>query len=180
MKKILSIFILTSALLLSGCASENVETEEPKVAEETVSSQEEAEAQEVVAPKSEIEEYDEQEALEYKAKVQAVYDNLDAHIGETVTLKGIVRITEDYKDNEFMVTRFLVDCCIDDSSPLGFFTRLETGDMPKVDEWVEVTGKIVAEDVTDKATGTTIKRPVLIAEKVEIVKPLPSQYIYNN
>ena len=60
LKKILSIFILTSALLLSGCASENVETEEPKVAEETVSSQEEAEAQEVVAPKSEIEEYDEQ------------------------------------------------------------------------------------------------------------------------
>lgn len=165
MKKILSILILASALVLSGCASENLETEEPKVVEETVSSQEEVEAK---------------EALEYKAKVQAVYDNLDAHIGETVTLKGIVRITEDYKDNEFMVTRFLVDCCVDDASPLGFFARWETGDIPKADEWVEVTGKIVAEEVTDKATGTTIKRPVLIAEKVETVKPMTSQYIYNN
>lgn len=120
----------------------------------------------------------EEEAQEYAKTVNTIYDDLPGHMGESVTVSGVAVLRDTYGAEEFMVARFEVDCCIEDAAPMGFVTLWKDGKLPAADAWVKVTGTISEQEVTDPDTGTTFKRPYLLAETVEPISPLESKYVF--
>ncbi|SMP66695.1 TIGR03943 family putative permease subunit [Anoxynatronum buryatiense] len=118
------------------------------------------------------------EADDFLPLVLPVYEDLEGHLGEEITVKGFVFQRDSYGENEFMVTRMLVECCFDDAAPTGFVTRWETDVLPEVDSWVEVTGIIDQREITDSVTGMVFIQPYLIASSVEPIEPYDSPYVF--
>ncbi|MEN1760488.1 hypothetical protein [Anoxynatronum sibiricum] len=118
------------------------------------------------------------ESDDFLPLVLPVYEDLENHLGEEITVKGFVFLRDSYGDNEFMVTRMLVECCFDDAAPTGFVTQWETDTLPEVDSWVEVTGIIDQREATDSVTGMVFIQPYLIASSVTSIEPYDSPYVF--
>lgn len=114
---------------------------------------------------------------EFLDTVLPVNDNLEAHLGEEVTVSGFVLYRDSYEGDDFMVARLVVDCCIDDAAATGFVTQWN-GEAPAADQWVQVTGVIDQREVQDTTTGMNFVQPYLIASSVEIIEPFESEYLF--
>lgn len=109
--------------------------------------------------------------------VLPVHEDLEAHLGEEVTVSGMVLYRDSFEGNDFMVTRLVVECCPDDAAATGFVTQWN-GETPAGDEWVQVTGVIDQREVQDVTTGMKLMQPYLIASSVEIIEPFESEYLF--
>lgn len=161
---ILSFLILT----LAACAP-SAPTEAPveAPAEETALEAPQSAAAELVAAQD----------AEFLDTVIPVNDDLEAHLGEEVTVSGFVLYRDSFEGDDFMVARLVVDCCIDDAAATGFVTQWD-GEAPAADEWVQVTGVIDQREVQDSTTGMNFIQPYLIASSVEIIEPFESEYLF--
>lgn len=73
-------------------------------------------------------------------------------IGQEVRVSGFVFHDERFGAHYFLVTRFVVSCCVADASVLGLLVQLppamaEANELITDDTWVEVHGHFVAEPV---------------------------------
>jgi putative membrane protein len=78
---------------------------------------------------------------QYVNIMNIIQDNLNAMIGKTVTTKGFVYREKDFMQNQIIVARFGITCCVADASVYGMMAKGEVTALPK-DKWVQVTGKI--------------------------------------
>lgn len=164
MKKFISYLLIASVMTVSliGCGISN-EKASDKPEKSLKESVEEAE----------------EESHEYADQIYDVYENIDEYIGKTVTVTAFAKVDSSYAENEFMLHRLLVDCCVDDASSLGFITRVKDGKIPENEQWIQVTGTIDKDSFKDKESGKELERPILQATKIEKIEPLPSIYITN-
>lgn len=69
-------------------------------------------------------------------------ENLSEFNGEAVNAIGFVYQDERFGEDEFMVSRFTVACCVADANPVGLIVSWpETADL-QPDQWVEVSGTL--------------------------------------
>ncbi|PLS09671.1 TIGR03943 family putative permease subunit [Neobacillus cucumis] len=78
---------------------------------------------------------------QYVNIMNIIQDNLNAMIGKTVTTKGFVYREKEFMQNQVIVARFGITCCVADASVYGMMAKGEVAALPK-DKWVQVTGKI--------------------------------------
>ncbi|MEO2074028.1 MAG: TIGR03943 family protein [Bacillus sp. (in: firmicutes)] len=78
---------------------------------------------------------------QYVPMMNIIQDNLPNMIGKSVTTKGFVYREKDFMQNQIIVARFGITCCVADASVYGMMTTGDVVDLQK-DEWVEVTGTI--------------------------------------
>jgi len=64
--------------------------------------------------------------------------------GQEVRVSGFVYHDERYGADQFMVTRFVVSCCVADANVLGLLVQWPTAQTPANDQWVAVEGVFVA------------------------------------
>ena len=81
------------------------------------------------------------EDSQYVNIMNIIQDNLNAMIGKTVTTKGFVYREKEFMQNQIIVARFGITCCVADASVYGMMAKGEVTALPK-DKWVQVTGKI--------------------------------------
>lgn len=63
-------------------------------------------------------------------------------IGKKVEISGFVYREDGMEENQFVVSRFAVQCCSADSAPFGFMVESSLGKNLKKDTWVNVTGTL--------------------------------------
>lgn len=68
-------------------------------------------------------------------------------LGEQVQVSGFVYTDEQYGADHFLVTRFVVSCCVADANVLGLLVQLPDGIALEDDQWVEVQGTFVANNI---------------------------------
>ncbi len=73
-----------------------------------------------------------------------LYDNLDAYIGQEITLTGFVYRIESLSSNQFIASRFIMTCCAADVQIFGLLCEDEGAGDLEPDQWVEVTGLVKA------------------------------------
>ncbi|MFC0027279.1 TIGR03943 family putative permease subunit [Neobacillus cucumis] len=78
---------------------------------------------------------------QYVNIMSIIQDNLNTMIGKTVTTKGFVYREKEFMQNQIIVARFGITCCVADASVYGMMAKGEVASLPK-DKWVQVTGKI--------------------------------------
>jgi putative membrane protein len=77
----------------------------------------------------------------YVPMMNIIQDNLSKMIGKSVTTKGFVYREKNFLQNQMIVARFGITCCVADASVYGFMSKGNVAALPK-DRWVQVTGTI--------------------------------------
>jgi uncharacterized repeat protein (TIGR03943 family) len=92
-------------------------------------------------------------------------------VGETARVTGFVYKDPTYGADHFVLTRFVVSCCVADASVVGLMVRSQDPSLQN-DQWIEVTGTFVPSDVAGW------QAPVLAAESMTPVETPQQPYLY--
>jgi uncharacterized repeat protein (TIGR03943 family) len=94
------------------------------------------------------------------------------HAGDPARVTGFVFRDERFGADQFMVTRFVVSCCVADANVAGLVVRWPQATELPADQWVEVTGTIQA----GALDGENL--PLLAADTVTPVDVPQQPYLY--
>jgi uncharacterized repeat protein (TIGR03943 family) len=92
--------------------------------------------------------------------------------GETARVRGFVYRDERFPAGTFMVSRFLLSCCVADAVPIGLAVRWPDADFLDDDAWVWVTGEFSVEIFLDERV------PMLVATEVVAAEQPAQPYLY--
>ncbi len=108
----------------------------------------------------------------YVPIINILSENLSSMIGKTITTKGFVYREQNFFQDEIVIARFSVVCCVADSSVYGIMAKGNVAHLPK-DQWIEVTGKI--DQI--KYDGSTV--PVIKIQKLSKIPVPENPYVYD-
>lgn len=98
--------------------------------------------------------------------------------GQEISLEGFVYRDELFAENEFFVSRMLVNCCAADANLIGMIAVTSAADTFANNDWVRVKGVTKKSLVKNPATGEAESRMVLEVREIEKIEPLESPYVY--
>lgn len=104
--------------------------------------------------------------------VDDLYINVDDFVGQRVRLQGFALRMEGFSQDELVVSRLIMSCCVADASAVGLMIKGPEAEAFKDDDWLEATGTV---DVIEYG-GDRI--PVLLIDSVKTIDPLENKYVY--
>lgn len=97
------------------------------------------------------------------------YDNF---ISLKAKLTGFVLKDDQLPEGYFVLARFVISCCAADARPIGLTVKYDQNfNSFQADEWLEVTGKFVVEELNGQ------KKPVLIIDNAKKIDTPDNPYI---
>lgn len=109
--------------------------------------------------------------LEWWQAFQAGAD-YDSLVGQEAQVVGFVFRDGRYGEDGFMVTRFVVSCCVADAVVVGLVVQWPESQTLHNDQWVEVEG------VMARSPLENWRPPVLVATRVTPVEIPDTPYLY--
>jgi putative membrane protein len=76
----------------------------------------------------------------YSTYYEEISKDINKFKGRKIALKGFVYKEEGFKQNQLVISRFMITHCVADSSIIGFLAELPEASSLKEDTWVEATG----------------------------------------
>ena len=104
--------------------------------------------------------------------VQEIGNNPLKYQGKKIIVTGFVFKDKRFKVNEFVPARLLMDCCAEDSSPIGLLAHYDKASELEQDAWFKFTGKIVKGEFQGQETA------VVNIEMVEKTDKPKNEYVY--
>jgi putative membrane protein len=106
--------------------------------------------------------------------VQAFAANPDpaSLAGQQADVVGFVYRDIRFTDDQFMVARFTITCCVADASAIGLLVQADDASQFASDSWVRVTGTFGEGQLDGEAL------PVLLADEITPVQPPEQPYLY--
>ncbi|MDT8859850.1 TIGR03943 family protein [Alkalihalobacillus sp. MEB130] len=97
---------------------------------------------------------------------------LERFIGKPIEIVGFVYREPEFEDNQLVVARFGMTCCVADASVYG--TMIEANDAHQFenDTWVRVTG------ILDQTDYNEFRIPLIQLREIEIVEQPESPYVF--
>lgn len=92
----------------------------------------------------------------------------DALNGQEADVIGFVYRDPTFADDQFLVARFVLVCCVADANPVGLVVQWPGATQLALDSWVQVKGTFAQGEPT----------PVLVARSVTPVQPPAQPYLY--
>lgn len=96
----------------------------------------------------------------------------EAFAGQEADVLGFVYRDDRFAEDQFMVARFAVFCCVADASPVGLIVRWPEAADLALDGWVQVRGRLGAGEFEGQIL------PVLVAEEVLPAAQPAQPYVY--
>ncbi len=97
-------------------------------------------------------------------------DDLRAFNGQDADVTGFVYRSDALPADIFLVTRFVISCCVADSAAVGL--PVQWDDIPPLDTWVRVLGRF------ELGTFQGEPKPILRPTSVEVVEQPAHPYLY--
>jgi putative membrane protein len=98
--------------------------------------------------------------------------DLTVFVGQTAELTGFVYRRADLGPDTWLLSRFVVTCCVADAMAIGVVVRAPGVVPPENDQWVEVQGQFAVE------TSGGERIPVLVANSVTRIASPQQPYLY--
>lgn len=95
----------------------------------------------------------------------------DRYEGYTITMRGYVFDDKHLGEKGFLLSRYLITCCIADAMPAGVLSVAE-GELPEKDTWISATGTLQIREVGGQ------RMPTLNMQHFEKIEPLKEPYVY--
>lgn len=94
------------------------------------------------------------------------------YAGSSVNVIGFVYHDARLPEGQFMVSRFIITCCVADAFALGMPVKAAAGDIPADNTWVNVKGTLDITTIDGKAV------PLILASLIETVNAPEQPYLY--
>ena len=101
-----------------------------------------------------------------------ILDNPDKYVGKEIEITGFVYKDSNFKENEFVVGRFMMVCCAADMQIVGIRCQGNNLESYDNDTWIKVKGKI------KKDTYEGMIDPVIIVDHMERDLNPDTSYVY--
>lgn len=125
--------------------------------------------EEGISPKPDLEDgnivVDEQNFLNW---LYILYRDAEEYRGTEIEITGFVFRDEEFEQNQFVLARFIMVCCIADMQLAGLMCRYEGAQELQTDEWVSIRGHIEEETFLGEKIPVIIPEEIIPAEKPEI------------
>ncbi|MBD1380237.1 TIGR03943 family putative permease subunit [Metabacillus arenae] len=108
----------------------------------------------------------------YIAMTNILDQNPEKFIGKEIEFFGFVYREDNFKEDEFVVARFGLSCCVADASVYGTLTTFAQASEYETDEWVKVSGKLTKTDYEDFVL------PYVQIENIERIEQPKEPYVY--
>ncbi|MBM7702440.1 TIGR03943 family putative permease subunit [Metabacillus iocasae] len=79
---------------------------------------------------------------EYIPVMNVIESNVEAFVGKEIEVDGFVYREPEFEDNQFVVARFGLSCCVADASVYGTLATSKHAQKFEEDEWIKVKGVI--------------------------------------
>ncbi|ARK29477.1 TIGR03943 family putative permease subunit [Halalkalibacter krulwichiae] len=97
---------------------------------------------------------------------------LEHFIGKTIEIVGFVYREPEFEDDQLVVARFGMTCCVADASVYGTMIQAEEASQLENDTWVRVTG------VIDQTNYYEYRIPLVQLTEIEVVEQPDSPYVF--
>lgn len=97
---------------------------------------------------------------------------LDRFIGHSIETVGFVYREPEFEDNQLVVARFGMTCCVADASVYGTMVVANDASQFENDTWVRVTG------VLDRTEYNGFQMPLILLRDIEVVEEPDSPYVF--
>lgn len=104
----------------------------------------------------------------YVHYLEDISSNLLKHQGKKVVISGFVHKEDKLKEDEFILSRMLMNCCAADSQVLGILCEYKDSAKLEKNSWVRIEGKLGEKD----------DYPVIIVEKLKVTEAPENTFIY--
>ncbi|QIZ08386.1 TIGR03943 family protein [Priestia megaterium] len=108
----------------------------------------------------------------YVPMVNIIQENLPSMIGKTVTTKGFVYREKNFMQNQIIVARFGISCCVADASVYGMMAKGNVATLPK-DKWVQLTGTV---EQTQYEGGSI---PIIKIKQISKIEAPKQPYVFD-
>lgn len=109
--------------------------------------------------------------------VMNIYEKPEEYIGKETSFEGFVFFEDSYEDNQFIISRLMMNCCAADAYIVGLMC--EYNGEPVTDaEWIRVSGTIVESEYLDSYSNTMMTIYTLEVNSIESIEPYDSPYVY--
>lgn len=103
-------------------------------------------------------------------------ENPDKYVGKKVEVKGkaFEPMDDSIRECAFVIGRYAMVCCADDTQPIGFLTYWEYASQLIPEEWVLIEAtmdKIIDDDLQEEV-------PILKVENLKVVPPMEDEIVY--
>ncbi|MFY0762644.1 TIGR03943 family protein [Metabacillus dongyingensis] len=108
----------------------------------------------------------------YIAMTNIMDKNPEKFAGKEVEMHGFVYREDDFKEDQFVVARFGLSCCVADASVYGTLASIDDGEKYQQDEWVKVSGIIKSVKYQDWVL------PNVEIQSIEKIEQPKEPYVY--
>jgi uncharacterized repeat protein (TIGR03943 family) len=98
----------------------------------------------------------------------AAYPEPETYVGQKVKIDGFVVEAPQLGANHILLSRFVLTCCAADVYPVALTVQLPTGTSYKKDQWLQVSGKMSAEELGGKRQVVVVAssaQPIAVPER---------------
>jgi len=114
----------------------------------------------------------------YYENIFKLEGKVQQYIGKKVIIRGFVYKEENFKENEFVVSRMLMSCCAADAQVIGLMCRWDNASQLNKEQWISVEGTLESTKYgsDDKDEGDIM--PIIVVQKIENIEAPENPYIY--
>lgn len=115
----------------------------------------------------------------------AMNDNPDQIYNQHYRLSGFVYKDPGLAQNQFVITRFVITCCIVDAQPIGIIVESPEASDLKADTWLELEGVLQKRSISGSDKITPVHNfqaaentaPYLVATKIKVISAPQDPYL---
>jgi putative membrane protein len=108
-----------------------------------------------------------------------IYGNSCKYVGRVINMKGFIYKQKDLKEDEFILSRILVSCCMADASLVGLLCDYKGERVFTEGEFISIEGILGEREYKDTKSGVAVVIPIIQVTELEKVDKLSNEYIYN-
>jgi putative membrane protein len=108
-----------------------------------------------------------------------IYGNSSNNIGRVINMKGFIYKQKELREEEFILSRMLVSCCMADVQLVGLLCDYKGERVFTEGSFVSIEGILGQREYKDPKSGETVVIPIIQVTKMERVDKLSNEYIYN-
>ena len=108
-----------------------------------------------------------------------IYGNSCNYVGRVINMKGFIYRQEGLREDEFILSRMLVSCCMADVQLVGLLCDYNGKEVFTDGNFVSIEGILGEREYKDPTSGETVVIPIIKVTEIKKINKLSNEYIYN-
>lgn len=122
--------------------------------------------------------YNTQDGQDFLAVIDGISNDFTTMLSAKVELSGFIYLQEDFSEGQFVIGRYMMNCCAADAQLIGVLCKYSGDYSLEADKWIRITG--VVERTMYKANNDEeeMEMAQITITNIEGITPPEEQYVY--